>query len=72
MQEWNESTLLCNLFKGQSLAARTVCRSVGCSVGTPGYLSMCLVVLCLAEILGLLQMFGVQLSLLMTYIKFKL
>lgn len=26
----------------------------------------------LAEILGLLQMFGVQLSLLMTYIKFKL
>lgn len=72
MQEWNESTLPCNLFKGHSLAARTVCRSVRCPVGCPGCLSMHLEVLCLAEILGLLRMFGIQISLQMTYIKVKL
>lgn len=33
---------------------------------------MHLIVLCLAEVLGLLQMFGIQISLKMTCIKFNL
>lgn len=72
VHEWNESTLLHNSFKGHSLAARTLCRSVRCPVGSRGYLPMHLIVLCLAEVLGLLQMFGIQISLKMTCIKFKL
>lgn len=63
VQKWNKSTLMCNLFREHSLAARTVCRSVRCPVRSPQYLSMHLVVLHLSEILDLLQMFGIQISL---------
>lgn len=34
VHEWNESTLLRNSFKGHSLAASTLCRSVRCPVGS--------------------------------------
>lgn len=50
MQEWNESPLLCNLFKGHGLAARTVFRSAGCPVGSPEHLHA-VIGSCLAEIL---------------------
>lgn len=50
MQEWNESPLLCKLFKGHSLAARTLCGSAGCPVGSPEHLHA-VSCSCLAEIL---------------------